>query len=128
MGRLRAELLERAETFADRMLDVSEMLEKQRRPRRVIDQVCGCGTSPGANLFEADQAVSRKDFSKTIGITAKELGESKFWLRLIGRRGWIKPARLAGPIDETEQLLRIVNSMIVRTRARTPQRNRPTQR
>src|SRR5215468_6260300 len=99
MGRLRQETLERADRYADRTLDVVEVLERQRRYRRVVDQMAGSGTSAGANLYEADQALSAKDFTKTLGVVLKELNETKFWLRLVGRRGWIKPARLADLLD-----------------------------
>src|SRR5262245_60194747 len=95
MGRLHAQTLEQAEGLADRVPDVAETIERQRRLRRVVDQVTGSGTSVGANLYEADQALTAKDFMKTLGIVVKELSETKFWLRLIGRRGWVKSTRLA---------------------------------
>src|SRR5688572_10045725 len=104
------------------MLDVAESLEGQRRFRRVVDQIAGCGTSVGANTFEADQAITRKDFAKTMAIAAKELGESRFWLRLISRRGWVKPERLDPLVAETEELLAIANAMIVRTRKTIPRK------
>lgn len=125
MGRLRADFLERVENFADRMLDVAEALEKEKRFRRIVDQISGCGTSPGANMFEADQAMTRKDFAKTVAIVVKELSEAKFWLRLVGRRRWIKPERLEPLLDETDQLLAIANTMIVRTRKTSARPLRP---
>jgi four helix bundle protein len=122
VGRLKADLLARVESYADRMLDVAESLAGQRRFRRVTDQISGCGTSVGANTFEADQAITRKDFIKTLSITAKELSESRFWLRLISRRGWIKPERLDPLLAETEELLAITNAMILRSRKATPRK------
>lgn len=87
MGRLQQELLSRAEDFGDRMLDVVLTLEKERVSKRVLDQMTGCGTSVGANAFEADQAMSAADFCKTLGWSVKELNESRYWIRLCGRRG-----------------------------------------
>lgn len=71
MGRLKPEMLTRIDDFSDRVLDVVEVLEKQGRPRRVIEQLAGCGTSVGANLCEADEAMSRPDFVKTLCIVIK---------------------------------------------------------
>jgi four helix bundle protein len=123
VGRLKAETLDRVERFADRVLDVVESIEGQRRSRRILDQMACSGTSVGANIFEADQAMSVKDIGKTLGIVLKELSETKFWLRLVSRRGWIKPARLAALLKETDELLAIFNTVIFRTKAR---RTKPT--
>lgn len=81
MGRLKDDMLERVERYADRVLDVTEALERSRRPRRVVDQMTGSGTSVGANAFEADEAMSAKDFIKCLGVILKELNETRFWLR-----------------------------------------------
>lgn len=119
MPRLSSALLERVESFSDRMLDVVEALPVRRIPGRIIDQIAGAGTSVGANVFEADEAISRKDFCKCLGIAAKELSESRFWIRTVGRRNWIKPTRLLGLEAECQELRRILGTMIVRTRSRS---------
>ncbi|MCC6677577.1 MAG: four helix bundle protein [Phycisphaerales bacterium] len=119
MGRLGALTLERVEAFGDRVLDEAEALQKQRRFGRVIDQLAGCGTSSGANVYEADEAMTRKDFAKSLGIVVKELNETKYWLRLVSRRGWIKPSLLLPLIQECEELKSVFGSMIVRTRAKS---------
>lgn len=75
----------------------------------------------GANLYEADQAMSARDFVKCVGIAVKELNESKFRLRTIARRGWIKPARLTPLLAETDDLLRMFNAMLIRTKAKSTQ-------
>ncbi len=116
MGRLREQTLERVETFSDRVLAVAEELQKQKRFARVIDQLVGAGTSPGANAFEADEAMSAKDFAKCLGTVIKELSECRYWLRLIGRRGWVKPGRLEPLLAEATELKPIFGSMVIRTR------------
>lgn len=118
MPRLNAELLDRVERFSDRVLDVVDALPARTVRARIIDQIAGAGTSVGANVFEADEAVSRADFCKCLGIAAKELSETRFWIRLVGRRGWIKAGRLVGLEAECQQLRRILGTMIARTRAR----------
>lgn len=116
MGRLKPEMLDRVDEFSDRVLDVVEVLEKQGRPRRVIEQLAGCGTSVGANLCEADEAMSRPDFVKTLCIVIKELNETRYWLRLIGRRDWIKQTRLLPLQQEADELKRICGAIVSRTR------------
>jgi len=41
-----------------------------------------CGTSIGANAFEAQNPHSKNDFINKIKISAKELEETKYWLYL----------------------------------------------
>jgi len=94
MGRLKQELLDRVEHYADRVLDVADTLESLGKPARIISQVSGSGTSVGANAFEADEAMSAKDFIKCLGIVMKELNETRFWLRRCESRGWIAASRL----------------------------------
>lgn len=116
MPRLQEATLLRVETFSDRMLDVVDALPVKRVSRRVLDQISACGTSVGANIFEADEAMSAADFCKTLGIVNKELSESRYWIRLIGRRGWLNAARLSDLEQECQELRRIFGAMISRSR------------
>lgn len=61
-GRLRVDTLDRVVEYGQRILNLAEQLENDRRPRRVVDQLIGSGTSVGANLFEAHEAMSKADF------------------------------------------------------------------
>jgi four helix bundle protein len=119
MARLRVETLERLEHYADRVLDVVGELERQKRNRRIVDQLAGSGPSVGANGFEADEAMSRSDFVKCLCIVMKELNETKFWLRLVSRRGWISSKRLEPLLVETIELKSMFSAMIIRTRRRS---------
>ena len=52
---------------------------------RLISQLVGAGTSVGANYVEADDAVSKKEFLKSIGTCQKEARETKHFLRMAAR-------------------------------------------
>jgi len=119
MARLRSEFLERIEAFCDRIVDVAEELDSQKRSKRVVDQIIGAGTSVGANTFEADEGMSKADFIRCLAIAVKELNEARFWIRLVGRRSWIKPGRLGGLEAECVELKKILGTMIARSKGRT---------
>lgn len=119
MGRLSEEFLERVESFCERTVGVAEELAKRKVSLRIVDQVMASGTSVGANVFEADEAMSSADFVKCLAIATKELNEFRFWLRLSGRRGWISPDRLKPLAAEAEELKKIFGSMIARSRRRS---------
>ncbi|MFG0283176.1 MAG: four helix bundle protein [Phycisphaerales bacterium JB039] len=111
MGRLREDFLHRIERFCDAALDECDRLENARRSRRLVEQFGACSTSVGANAYEAAEAVSVKDFRRALGVSIKELSESKFWIRLFGRRGWIAAEVAAALEDESDQLRRIIGAI-----------------
>ncbi|MFM9994295.1 MAG: four helix bundle protein [Phycisphaerales bacterium] len=116
MGRIDPELLERIDDFSHRVVDVADAIAEQRRSARVVDQIYGCGSGVGANCYESDEAVSRKDFCKGVGWAIKELSECRYWLRFVVRRGWLPESRIAPPQDENRQLKSILGAILSRTR------------
>ena len=116
MGRLQPEFLDRVEAFADRVVDVATALRLAGVPQRICDQLMACGSSVGANSFEADEAMSRKDFARCLAIALKEVNETRFWLRLSGRRAWVKPDRLGPLLAEADELRRVFGAIVHRCR------------
>jgi len=124
MPRIDAELTARIEAWTDRCLTLCEVLAKGKCPRWLGEQFGRASTSVGANFFEADQAMSRNDFCKCIAICLKELNESRFWIRTIGRRGWVHEDRLTNLEAESIELLKILNAIVVRSRSPQPTKRR----
>lgn len=118
MGRLRPEFIERVTGFAHRVVDVAEVLEADKRSGRIVEQMVGSGTSAAANICESDEAMSRADFCKGLGIANKEIVETLFWLRFVGQRGWVKPDRVSGLIEEAQELKKIVGTILNKSRVR----------
>lgn len=116
MGRIKLETIDRTTQFACRVIDLAEALEAQRRSRRIVDQVIGAGTSVGANLAEASEAMSRADFVRSLSICVKELSECLFWFEIVTRRTWVSPERLQPLVAEARELKLILGAMISRTR------------
>ena len=111
------DLLARVEDFSRRVVRLATALKPRTTPARIIEQVAAAGGSVGANAFEADEAMSRKDFAKTIGIVIKELNECRFWIRLISHEKWIAPDRLTDLEKDALSLKRILGANVHRTRA-----------
>ena len=136
-GRLKPEFIERTEEFADRSVAVAEQLARDGRFSRIAEQLASSGSSVGANIAEAHEAMSRRDFRKCLSVAAKELAETRFWLRLTVRRGWIQQSRVEPLQTELEELRNIVGSILARTHPNrktpatplpeTPGRHRPAQ-
>lgn len=115
MGRLRKELIARTDSFAERILDVVNAIRHRGCPAFVRDQLGRCGSSVGRNACEADQAATVPEFRHCLGVSLRELGETKFWLRMTVRRTWVRPSRLNPLLDEAQQLTRILFTILARS-------------
>ena len=73
-------------------------------------QLLQSGTSPGANYEEARGAESTRDFVHKLGITLKELQESRYWLRVISGAGLVSNGMLKDVLPEIDELCRIIGS------------------
>jgi four helix bundle protein len=79
------DLEERTARFGEAVIDFAKTIPQNPVTSRIIGQLVGAGTSVGANYVEADDAVSKKDFLKSIGTCRKEARETKHFLRMIVR-------------------------------------------
>ena len=77
------DLDERTAQFGEGIVRFALTIPKGPVTNRLIDQLVGAGTSVGANYCEADDAYSRNEFRKNIGICKKEARETKFQLRMV---------------------------------------------
>jgi four helix bundle protein len=67
--------------FALDIISFSEELESKKR-FNFANQLFRCGTSIGANVWEAQNAESKADLIHKLKIAAKESDETKYWLLL----------------------------------------------
>ncbi len=78
-------------------------------------QLIRAGTSIGANVEEALAAQSRKDFLSKMSIASKEARECNYWLRLICDGKFIEKDKLQNLIDESNELIKILTSIVKST-------------
>jgi len=79
------DLEERTARFGEAVSDFARTIPQDHVTNRLINQLVGAGTSVGANYVEADDAVSKKEFLKSIGTCKKETREVKHFLRMAVR-------------------------------------------
>ena len=113
------DLEERLLEFASAIIDLSEILPNSRAGSHVAGQILRSGTSPYPNHGEAEDAESREDFIHKLKVCLKELGETRRWARLIGRKNWAADdPTLLFVLKESDELIRIFFASI-----QTAQRN-----
>ena len=62
------DLEERTARFGEMIIDFAKTIPQNPVTNRIIGQLIGAGTSVGANYVEADDAVSKKEILKSIGL------------------------------------------------------------
>src|SRR4051794_17351486 len=79
------DLEERTARFGETVIDFARLIPQNPVTSRIISQLIGAGTSVGAKYVEADDAVSKREFLKSIATCRKEARETKHFLRMAVR-------------------------------------------
>ena len=111
--------------IAERLLDlavavvgVAAQLPRDQAGRHVAAQRVRSATGGGANYEEARAAESRDDFIHKVGVAAKEVRETVYWLEFIQRSAWTS-LNLRAAIAEAGELAAILGASVRTARART---------
>ncbi|MGC3945957.1 MAG: four helix bundle protein [Chryseolinea sp.] len=79
-------------------------------------QLLRSGTSIGANVREAINASSRKDFAYKLGVALRECDETAFWLELLSESHYITQSQFNELNAQAQELMRILTSILKTTR------------
>jgi four helix bundle protein len=110
------DLKERSFEFAKRIILLCQKLEQSPGvPRTISNQLLKSGTSVGANIEEAHGSQSKADFTSKMYISCKEARETNYWLRLLVETKMISEKQLADLLDESNQLIAILTSIVKKT-------------
>ena len=88
--------------------------EMQRNHREFIitKQLLRSGTSVGANVEEAQGAISKKDFIHKMHISLKEARETSYWLNLINKSDIFESDKIELLKTKSDELVKILNSIL----------------
>jgi four helix bundle protein len=113
----RRDLPERTFAFARRIVILCRSLDQNPGVSRTLAyQLLRSGTSIGANVEEGQGSQSRPDFITKYAIACKEARETHYWLRLLAASEILAESGLRELIDEANQLVAILTSIIKKTR------------
>ena len=111
-------MAERTFAFAERAVKLCQYLEQTPGVNRTLArQLLRSSTSIGANVEEGQASQSKADFVNKLSIACKEARETNYWLRLLAATKIVDENRLNGLIDESNQLVAILTTIIKNTRA-----------
>ncbi len=114
---------ERSFEFAVRIVTLCRELEGSVvTTNALINQLIRSGTSIGANIEEAHGSQSKADFTAKMYIACKEARETHYWLRLLIATEVIKPKRLELLLDESNQIVAILTTIVKKSKNTTTQK------
>ena len=114
----RGVLEDKAFAFAVRIVRLHRFLLQKHTPHSLASQILRSGTSVGANVTEAQDAQSRKDFIAKLSIALKEARESLYWIRLLIKTDYLNDSEMTviTLMDENEQLIKLLVSILKTTK------------
>ena len=109
-------LAERTLLFAKEIIAFTKPLPRTIANVEIVKQLIRSAGSVGANYIEANEALSKKDFSMRIKICRKECKESQYWLRLLEGKedGW--DSRRDQLVKETVEMVKIFTAIIEKSK------------
>ena len=101
-------------TFALQIIELYKFLCAEKKEYVLSKQLLRSGTSIGANVNEAQAAISKKDFIAKMSISGKEARESKYWLMLLKDSNYIDATKqkVITLFKEIESIIRILTSIV----------------
>ncbi|QED38799.1 four helix bundle protein [Antarcticibacterium arcticum] len=109
-------LAQKSYSFALQIVLICKSLMNEKKEFILSKQLLRSGTSIGANIAEANGAISTSDFSAKISIAYKESLETKYWLSMLKDAEYISHEDIERLHPLADELSRILFSILKSTR------------
>lgn len=106
---------EKAYLFAIRIVKAYRYL-REKQEYTLSKQLLRCGTSVGANIAEANGAISEADFSARLSIAYKEILETKYWLSLLKDTDYITTDMYDSIHNDADEIAKMLYTILKKTR------------
>lgn len=106
------DISDRASRFGESIIDFALAVRTNAVTKPLISQVTRSGTSIGANLCEADESGTTKEFLYRISLACRETKETQHWLRMLARADRLSAdhgRRLWKEADEIKRVLSAIS-------------------
>lgn len=107
---------ERTFQFGVSIVKLAISLPKNVAGYKIGDQVIRSGTSIGANVTEAQNSSTKKEFIHSMTIALKEARETLYWLKIICETNLVTKEVLNNIINENIEIIKILTTIIKNTK------------
>ncbi|MBR4563869.1 MAG: four helix bundle protein [Paludibacteraceae bacterium] len=113
-------IIDKTFAFAVRIVNLYKYLTNNATNKEFVlsKQLLRSGTSIGANIEEAIGAASTADFISKVTIAYKEARESKYWIRLLNKTGYLSDVEINSLINDLEEICSIIAKIQITTKKR----------
>lgn len=110
-----SQVYEKAFQFSIRIVNLYKFLVSKKKEFVLSKQILKSGTSIGANLSEANGAISKAEFSAKISIAFKEAKETEYWLQLLYETKFIDKKSFDSIHHDCQELCKMLFSILKTT-------------
>ena len=107
---------DKAYQFAIRIVNAYKHLSQEKKEFILSKQILRSGTSIGANIAEANGAISKADFRAKMSIAYKECLETKYWISLLKDTGYINQPAFDSIYSDAEEISKMLWRILTTTR------------
>jgi len=107
-------IMKKSYGFALQVIELYKFLCAEKKEYILSKQLLLSGTSIGANVNEAQAAISKKDFIVKMNISSKEARESLYWLNLLKDSDYINAnkKKVKNLFSEIVSIIKILTSIV----------------
>ena len=109
-------IVDKSMQFSIRIVRLYQYLCSESKEFVMSKQLLRCGTSIGANINEAQYAVSKGDFLNKMYISLKECAETLYWIKLLYQTDYLSKAQYDSIYTDCEELRSLLSSITKSTR------------
>ena len=102
----------KSKAFAIRMVNLYSYLAKTKNEYVMSKQLLRSGTSIGANIAEAQYAISKADFIAKQQIALKECAESLYWIEILHETNFLSVEEFESIYADCEELKKLLISIL----------------
>ncbi len=98
--------------FAIKIVHLYEKLRNEKKEFIMSKQILRSGTSIGANVSEAVEGQSKKDFISKLSIGLKEANETKYWINLLIATNYLTKEVGENLLNDLNEIIKILVSIL----------------
>ena len=107
---------EKSKAFAIRIVKLYQYLVDHKKEYHISKQLLRSGTSIGANVREANNAISKAEFVAKMSISLKEASETEYWLELLYETKYLNEVEFNSVIEDCIVLIKLLTAIIKTSR------------
>jgi len=102
---------EKSYKFARRIIKAYKYLI-EKKEFILSKQLLRSGTSIGANVIEAQYAISKKEFRAKMSVALKEAAESRYWINLLKDEGFFNENEAVSLLNDLNEIISILVKVV----------------